>query len=200
MLLSGPDGIAVKSEETTCAGENNPIELEAPRVNTGMPMPEGYDAVIMVEEVTRITEKRYRIHTHVSPFQNTIPSGVDIVKGKLVMDKGHYITHFDVGALLSYGITKVPIKNWKVGLISTGDEIISIYKTPLPGQIVDSNSYMIAAFLKQYGITPVLYPIVPDYPNHIKQELQKSCNECDMVLIFGGSSAGSKDHTVDALE
>jgi putative molybdopterin biosynthesis protein len=200
LLLSGPDGIAVKSEETTGAGEDTGIELEAPRVNTGMPMPKGYDAVIPMEEITLVAEKRYRIHISVSPFQNTIPSGDDIVKGDLVMEKGRTIIPFDIGALLTYGIPDVRVKNWRIGLMATGDEIISPDKIPLPGQIVDSNSPMIATYLKQYGITPVIYPILPDDPASIAREVSKICRECDMVLIFGGSSAGSKDYTVDALE
>jgi putative molybdopterin biosynthesis protein len=199
-LLSGPDGIAVKSEETTGAGVDSGIELYAPRVNTGMPIPEGYDAVIPVEDIIDNSENKFLIHTMVSPYQNTIPCGVDIVKDDLVMEKGHHIIPFDIGALLAYGITDVPVKNWKIGLIATGDEIISPYEIPLPGQIVDSNSYMIAGFLKQYGITPIFYPVIHDDPANISQELQKISKECDMVLIFGGSSAGSKDHTVDALE
>jgi len=198
-LLSGPDGIAVKSEETTGAREDV-IEIEAPRVNTGMPMPEGYDAVIPVEEIIPSKENRYLIHTPVSAFQNTIPYGVDIVKDDMVLNKGHCIIPFDVGALLSYGITEVEVKRWRVGLVATGDEIISPYETPLPGQIVDSNSYMIAANLAQYGITPVLYPVIKDNPGDISDALHKISSECDMVLIFGGSSAGSKDHTVDAME
>lgn len=200
LLLGGPDGIAVKSAETAGAGEENVIELEASRVNTGMPMPEGSDAVIPVEEVTKVAENRYRIHTQVSPYQNTIQKGSDIAEGDLVMDRGHVITPFDIGALLTYGITEVSVKKWKVGLIATGDEIISPYTTPRPGQIVNSNSYMFAAFLKQSGITPVLYPIIPDDCAAIAAGVQKAGSECDMVLVFGGSSAGSKDFTVDALE
>ncbi len=200
LLLSGPDGIAVKSEETIGAGEDNTIELDAPRVNTGMPMPEGFDAVIQIEEVIEVAKNRYQIHTPVSPFQNTVPCGVDIVKGEVILDKGHYIIPFDIGALLTYGVREVVVKNWNIGLIATGDEVVPPNKTPLPGQIVDSNSSMIGADLKHYGITPVFSPIVPDDPESMAQELHNISRTCDMVLIFGGSSAGSKDFTVDALE
>ncbi|HWQ66477.1 MAG TPA: molybdopterin-binding protein [Methanospirillum sp.] len=200
VVLSGPDGIAVKSGETIGAGPDNRIELNAPRVNTGMPMPEGFDAVIQVEEVIEVSENRYRIHTPVSPFQNTIPCGVDMVKGDVVLDKGHHIIPFDIGALLTYGVRDVMVKDWRIGLIATGDEVVPPNKIPLPGQIIDSNSSMIGAYLKQYGITPVFFPIVPDDPASMAQELQNISKTCDMVLIFGGSSAGSKDYTVDALE
>ncbi len=198
--LAGPDGIAVRSNETMTAGPNNPVEVEATRVNTGMPLPEGYDAVIAVEEITPVTDKKYQVFAPVSPYQNTIPEGVDITIGDLLFDKGHIISPFDVGAMLSYGILDVPVKNLKVGIVATGDEVISLYSVPLPGQIVDSNSYLIAAFLKQYHIAPVLYPALHDDPDRISQVINTIMQECDMALIFGGSSAGSKDYTVDAVE
>jgi putative molybdopterin biosynthesis protein len=73
LLLAGPDGIAVKSKETTGAGEDNRIELEAPRVNTGIPMPEGFDAVIPVEEVIQVAEKRYQIRIRSRHFRTLSP-------------------------------------------------------------------------------------------------------------------------------
>jgi len=199
-ILAGPDGIAVRSEETTGAGANNPVEIEAPRVNTGMPLPEGYDAVIPVEEITQVSNSRYLISGSVTPYQNTIAEGVDVSEGDLLFDTGHMIRPFDIGAMLSYGILEVTVRAWKVGIVATGDEIISPYSVPQPGQIVDSNSYMIAAFLKQYHITPVLYPALHDEPAGISQVIDTILQECDIALIFGGSSAGSKDYTIDAME
>ena len=199
-LLAGPDGIAVKSAETVHVSVDNQIELQAPKVNTGIPVPDGYDAVIPIEEITVISEDRYLIYNSVAPFENTIQPGIDIVQDDLVLDTYHFITPFDISALLSYGITEISVKNWKIGLVATGDEVISPYEDPAPGQIVDTNSYMISAFLKKYGITPIIYPIIKDEPENIADKLKKMSNECDMVLIFGGSSAGSKDYTVDALE
>jgi putative molybdopterin biosynthesis protein len=200
LLLGGPDGIAVKSEMTIGASETNLIELEAPRVNTGTPMPDGYDAVIPIEEVTEISNGKYQIHTPMAAFQNTVPKGVDIGKGDIVMDTGHYVIPYDIGALLTYGIREVHVKNWKIGLIASGDEIVPPNKNPLPGQIIDSNSYMISAYLKQFGITPVIAPIVSDEPEGMAQEIQQLCKDCDMILLFGGSSAGSKDYAVEALK
>ncbi|MFA5332470.1 MAG: molybdopterin molybdotransferase MoeA [Methanoregula sp.] len=200
VLLGGPDGIAVKSSETTSAANDHEIELEAFRVNTGMPMPEGCDAVIAIEDVTPLGKNRYRIHTPVSQYENTIPAGSDIKKDDPVMDTGHVITPLDIGALLTFGITEIMVKKWTVGLIATGDEIIPPYTTPVPGQIVDSNSYVFSAYLKQSGIIPVIYPIVRDNRDAIAEAVQNALGECDMVLVFGGSSAGSKDFTVDALE
>lgn len=200
LVLSGPDGIAVRSEETSTAGPDTPVEIEAPRVNTGMPLPEGYDAVIPVEEITAVNEGKYKIYSPALPHENTIAKGVDITEGDLLFSSGHVIRPFDVGAMLSYGILEVCVFTWKIGIVATGDEIISPYTEPKPGQIVDSNSYMIAASLKRFTITPILYPPLIDDPAVISDKIGTMIAECDMLLIFGGSSAGSKDHTVDALE
>jgi len=200
VFLSMPDGIAVKSNETMNAGPDNPIEIDAVRVNTGMPMPEGFDAVIRIEDVTEIGNERYRIQTPVTAFQNTVSVGDDIKKDALVMETGHLMNPFDVGALLSYGIHNVKVQKVNVGLIATGDEVIPLQKKPLPGQIVDTNSHMIASYLREVGVTPVFGQVVPDDLVSISEELETMTNSCDMVLVFGGSSAGSKDFTVDAIE
>lgn len=200
LLLCGPDGIALKSELTKGANDTNPIELEAPRVNTGTPMPDGFDSVIAIEEVTETSKGKFQIRSETVPFQNTVPKGVDIGKGDLVMDAGHYLIPYDIGALLTYGIKEVTVKNWRIGLIASGDEIVPPNKNPLPGQIIDSNSYMISAYLKQFGVTPVLTHIVSDNPDGIAQEIQQLSADCDMILLFGGSSAGTKDCAVDALK
>jgi len=200
LLLAGPDGIAVVSTKTSGATEDTPVELDVPRVNTGMPVPEGFDAVIPIEEVTSVAEGRYQIKNTATPLQNTIPKGSDIKEGDLVMDAGHILIPLDIGALLTYGIREVSVKNWKIGLMATGDEIVPPNKNPLAGQIIDSNSYVIAAFLRQFGISPVLAPVTPDNPGCIAEELAHLLDTCDMVIIFGGSSAGSKDFTVDALQ
>lgn len=199
LLLGGPDGIAVKSAETAGAEKGAMIEVDAPRVNTGMPVPEGFDAVVPIEETTEVAEHRYRIRAPVPPYQNTIPEGSDVAEGEPVMDAGHVVTPFDIGALLTYGIAGVDVKRWSVGLIATGDEIVSPDTDPRPGQIVNSNSYMMAAALKQAGVTPVIYPIIHDDCAAIAAGVRRAVGECDLVLVFGGSSAGSKDFTVDAL-
>jgi putative molybdopterin biosynthesis protein len=199
-FLSGPDGIAVVSSQTTGATKETPVEVNGPRVNTGLPLPDGFDAVVPMEEVIHISEDRYRIHIQVTPYQNTIPAGSDVEKGDLVMEAGHLFIPYDIGALLTYGIREVSVKSWKIGIIATGDEIVPPDKNPLFGQIVDSNSYVIAAYLKQFGIIPVIAPVIPDDLDAISEELTRLCETCDMVLLFGGSSAGSKDFTADALK
>lgn len=200
VTLAGPDGIAVKSKDTKGVSEENPREIDAVRVNTGLPLPAGYDAVIPVEEVKTGGNGGYIINGSVFPQQNTIPKGADATKGQEIVEAGHLLTPYDVAALAGFGIRNVPVKSWKIGLIATGDEVIPLKKEPLPGQIVDTNTMMISGYLQGYGVLTEVFPIIPDDPEIISSQLNAACENCDMVLLFGGSSAGSKDYTVDAIE
>ncbi|PWR69562.1 molybdopterin molybdotransferase MoeA [Methanospirillum stamsii] len=198
--LAGPDGIAVRSEDTKAASPENPIEVQGIRVNTGLPMPAGYDAVIPVEEVEKVDDERFIIKGSVSSNQNMILAGTDVITGQTIVESGHYFTPYDAAALTSYGIRDISAKSWKVGIIPTGDEIIPSAKEPVPGQIVDTNSMMISGYLNRYGVLSEIYPITPDDPEKMSSKISTACKDCDMVILFGGSSAGSKDYTVDAIE
>ncbi|MDD1723608.1 MAG: molybdopterin molybdotransferase MoeA [Methanospirillum sp.] len=198
--LAGPDGIAVKSRDTKGVSIENPREIEAIRVNTGLPLPAGYDAVIPVEEFHAGENGGYIISSSVSPQQNTVPKGADVIKDQEIVEAGHLLTSYDVAALAGFGIRNVMVKSWKIGLIATGDEVIPLKKEPLPGQIVDTNTMMISGYLNGYGVLTEVFPIIPDDPEIIGSQLNAACESCDMVLLFGGSSAGSKDYTVDGIE
>lgn len=198
--LAGPDGIAVKSNDTQGASPENPLKIDGIKVNTGLPMPVGYDAVIPIEEVKVAENGRYQIINSVLPFQNMVTQGKDVVEGQEIIQSGHYLIPYDIAALSNYGIRNVSVKNWKVGMIATGDEIVPIAKEPIPGQIVDTNTLMISGYLHEYGVETETYPITPDNPDIIASRITGACEECDLVLLFGGSSAGSKDFTVDAIE
>ncbi len=200
VMLTGPDGIAVRSEETKSASPDNPLVVTGMKTNTGLPVPTGYDAVIAIEEIKELNENSFLITAPAAPLENTISPGSDIREGEELLPKGHYLNPFDVAALHHYGIRQVPVKTWKVGLIATGDEIVPISKEPLVGQILDTNSLMIAGYLNQYGVLHEIYPILPDDPELVSSRIIDACETCDMVLVFGGSSAGTKDITVDAME
>ncbi len=200
MSLAGPDGIAVKSIETQGASAEHPIMIQAVKVNTGLPMPEGYDAVIAIEEVEQIGDNQYLIRTPVVANQNTVPFGTDVMKDQIIAYPGHCLTPYDVAACANYGVRNVTVTSWKLGIIPTGDEIIPIGKEPVPGQIIDTNSLMISGYLHSYGVSTEIYPILPDNADTLSSQIKAACEDCDMVLLFGGSSAGSKDYTVDAID
>lgn len=197
--ISAMDGIAVRSRDTLGASEQNPITLEhAVRVNTGNVIPPEFDSVIMIEDVWE-DAKGYQIRRSAVPRQHVRPAGEDIKENKLVLPKGHLIRPFDIGALITYGITTVEVLAVRVGIIPTGSELVPLGTRPKPGQVVESNTVMAQVFLSQMGAECTRYPIVIDEPDLIRNALLAAVRENDVVLISAGSSAGTRDFTEEVI-
>jgi putative molybdopterin biosynthesis protein len=199
VYLSAMDGIAVRSRETLGASEQHPVTLtDASRVNTGNVVPPGYDAVIMIEDVW--TEGDYWvIRKPVAPWQHIRPAGEDIAETEMVIPTLHRIRPNDVGALATYGVTRLPVLTLHVGIIPTGSELVSPGTRPAPGQVVESNTLMAAAWLSSLGARCTRYPVTPDIPDEIRQVISQALQEQDLVIVSAGSSAGTKDYTVDVI-
>lgn len=197
--IAAMDGIAVRSRDTTGAGDNNPVTLEhCVRVNTGNIVPPEYDAVIMIEDVWEVNGS-YQIRRSAVPWQHVRPAGEDIRENKLVLPKGHLIRPFDIGALVTYGITTIEVFAVRVGIIPTGSELVPPGVRPGPGQVVESNTVMAQVYLSQMGATCIRYPIVPDDPDLIRETLRIASGENDLVIISAGSSAGTRDFTESVI-
>lgn len=212
------DGYAVRARETFGARENEPVVLrvvgeilmgeapafslgpgEAARIATGGMLPEGADAVVMVE-YTEENDSLVEIKRPVAPHENVIEAGEDYRKGELLFRAGRKITPGVAGVLAGFGITQVPVRaRPKVGIISTGDEIVPPEETPAPGKIRDINSYSLFTAAKEASSTPKLYGIVPDLEETLYETLEKALSENDVVLISGGSSVGTRDFTLKAI-
>ncbi|HXX55846.1 MAG TPA: molybdopterin-binding protein, partial [Methanoregula sp.] len=181
--VSAMDGIAVRSRDTVGAGDQNPVTLgHFARVNTGNIVPPEYDAVIMIEEVWEMGD-HFQIRRSAAPWQNIRHAGEDIRENKLVLPKGHLIRPFDIGALVTYGITTIVVRAVRVGIIPTGSELVPIGVRPKPGQVVESNTVMAQVYLSQMGAHCTRYPIVPDDPDRIRETLRTATEENDLVLI-----------------
>ena len=197
--IAAMDGIAVRSRDTIGAGDTTPVTLEHyVRVNTGNIVPPEYDAVIMIEDVWEVNEN-FQIRRSVVPWQHVRPAGEDIRENKLVLPKGHLIRPFDIGALVTYGITTIEVFAVRVGIIPTGSELVPPGVRPGPGQVVESNTVMAQVYLSQMGATCTRYPIVPDDPDLIRKTLRTAASENDLVLISAGSSAGTRDFTESVI-
>jgi putative molybdopterin biosynthesis protein len=197
--ISAMDGIAVRSRDTLGAGDRNPVTLEhAVRVNTGNVVPPEFDAVVMIEDVWE-EDGRYQVRRAVVPRQHVRPAGEDIKENKLVLPRGHLIRPFDIGALITYGITEVVVLAVRVGIIPTGSELVPIGTRPKPGQVVESNTVMAQVYLSQMGADCTRYPIVVDEPDLIKETMRRAVEENDLVLISAGSSAGTRDFTESVI-
>lgn len=197
------DGIAVISSKTEGASEASPLILKAGTdyviVDTGDPIKKPYDAVIMAED-TQETEDGMMIRAAAAAWQHVRPVGEDIVEGEMILTRCHRIRPIDIGVLLSGGVTEISVyAQPKVGIIPTGTEIVEPYEDPKEGDIIESNSRMFEAMVRQNGGIPCRYGIVPDDYETIKQAVLRALDENDMVIVNAGSSAGTEDYTVHIL-
>lgn len=201
---SAMDGISVKADSTYHASETTPVKLKKNRdyvvLNTGAPVPDDFDAVIMIEDVVELDEEFVEIRSAATPWQHVRPVGEDIVKGELILPVRHVIRPQDMGALLSGGVTQVSVyRRIQVGLIPTGSEITDITDPLPPGKIIESNSKMFKGLIETYGGRTTAYPVVQDDPELLKKAVLKGIQDNDLLVINAGSSAGTKDFTVDVL-
>jgi molybdopterin molybdotransferase len=217
---SSVDGYAVISSDTFGASETMPLYLEitgeikmgeiplerltrgkAMKIPTGGMLPEGSDAVIMLEHTAQIENNLIEILRPVAPGENVIKKDEDIKFGELILKRGHKLRPQDIGALAGLGITEIKVfKKPEVAIISTGDEIVPPTVKPLPGQVRDINSYNLSSLIIEAGAIPMRLGILRDEYELIKKTLKKACEIADMVLMSGGSSVGTRDYTAKAIE
>ncbi len=198
------DGIAVKAEKTFGASETNPVHLFRGKdfidVDTGDPIPEDFDAVIMIEDIVEVEKDCVEIIKSASPWQHIRPIGEDIVAHEMIVPANHRIRPVDIGALLSGGITKIEVyQKPKVGILPTGTEIIEPGEAIEIGKIIESNSRVFEALVKELGGQPNRYSTVPDDYDELKKNIARVVAENDLVIIGAGSSAGSEDYTVHLI-
>jgi putative molybdopterin biosynthesis protein len=202
--VSAMDGVAVRSMDTFGATESSPLILkvkdQARFINTGEALPEGFDAVIMIEEIHQPDAETIQIMSSVPPWHHVRPIGEDIVVEEQILPSGHIIRPFDMGALLSGGWTSVWVrKRPRVGIIPTGNEVITPGHIPKPGQVIESNSAVLSGLLNQWGADPMVYSIVRDVSSALLSSSGKALAESDLLVIVAGSSAGTRDLTADVI-
>lgn len=199
---SAMDGFAVQSQETSTAGDQNPVTLtNFERVNTGNVIAKGFDAVIKVEEAWFDEQDLHKItiRKSINPGTNIRPPGEDIKKDQLILPSGTKILPFNIGAIAAYGFTSVKVKRILIGIIPTGTELILPGTRPAPGQVVESNTLMAEVYLRQFGADVIRYPPVTDNKVLIRGALEKAVDECDIIIVSAGSSAGTKDFTASVI-
>ena len=199
------DGIAVFAADTIGATRTEPKKLkmdsQAHWVDTGNAMPEGTNAVIMIEDVQMIGEAEAEIRSAVPPWQHVRPLGEDIVATELVLPENHLVRPHDLGAMAAAGLTQVVVRRRpRVGVIPTGSEIVPLGTTPSPGKIFEFNSLMLVEQLKEWGADGRRLPIVPDDKEQLLASVSNALDECDVVIVNAGSSAGSRDFTSTIVE
>lgn len=170
------------------------------KIMTGAMIPEGADCVVMVEDTAILTQNTIR-YTGKNTKENICFKGEDIRKGDVVLKKGTKIMPQHLAILAAVGCTKPTVSiQPKVGIISTGNELVEPMKKPSISQIRNSNSYQLYAQVKSAGGTPTYYGIAKDTEESIELLLKKAMNENDVILISGGVSMGEYDFVPDILK
>ncbi|MBI4510107.1 MAG: molybdopterin biosynthesis protein [Deltaproteobacteria bacterium] len=194
------DGFAVRAEGTVGASEIAPVRLclgkDAVPVDTGDPIPRGHDAVIKIEDVHEPEPGILEIVSSVAPWQNVRLTGEDVVTGELVVPQGKLLTAFDVGALLAAGLTRTWVRRRpRVALIPTGDELVEPGAPVSPGHIIEFNTHVLSALVREWGGEPTRIPPVRDDPSALEAAVRDVLKACDIVVMNAGASAGRDDHT-----
>ncbi len=202
---SAMDGVAVRSADTVGASETSPLTLTLPEqaawVDTGDPVPDEFDAVIMVEVVRRLDDSAIEIRSPVPPYNHVRPLGEDIVESELLLSQNHRLRPADLGACAAAGVTTISVRpKPTVAIIPTGTELVDISDNPKPGDIVEFNSIVLASMLEEWGADPTRLPPVPDDPDLLQNAISEAIRKFDIVLVNAGSSAGTEDYTAGCVE
>jgi len=212
------DGYAVRARDTHGAGDSMPAYLnligevpmgDAPAfeiglgqcalIHTGGMLPGGADAVVMLE-YAQITHTEIEIFRAVADGENLIRVGEDVAQGQKIQSGGSLLRPAEIGGLMALGIVKIKVvRKVQVGLISTGDEVIDPSQLPRPGQVRDVNSYTLSALVEKSGGMAKRYGIISDQFDTLQVAAARALSECDVVIITAGSSASTRDLTVDVI-
>jgi len=215
------DGYAIRAEDSFGATDSLPSYLkiigeikmgdrpnfkinpgEAVKISTGGMLPEGANAVMMVEYTEQIDDTTIEARRSISPWENVVRENEDLKIGEIILRKGHRLHPQDIGVLAGIGKINIKIyKKPKIAIISTGNEIIPAEGKPRIGQIRDINSYTLGACIKEAGGIPVYRGIIKDEVILLEQEIKKTIKEdkVEAVIISGGSSVGVRDVTLEVL-
>jgi molybdopterin molybdotransferase len=213
------DGYAVQAASTFGASEGSPALFDlvgavamgesaavaiapgqAARIATGGALPPGADSVAMLEHADLLDESTIEVFRSVAPGQHVIAADEDYATGAVVAAAGRRLRPQDTGVLAAIGTTRVDVhRRPKVAIISTGDEIVPVDAVPGPGQIRDVNSFTLAGLVADAGATPVALGIVRDDFEALRAASARAMEQCDMVLVSGGSSVGVRDFTVEVI-
>jgi molybdopterin molybdotransferase len=213
------DGYALRAADSYGASESLPAYLrlagevpmgrpaglrvgrgELAKVHTGGMIPEGADAVVMIENTQLVDETTVEVVRPVAVGENTIPIAEDVHRGALVLPGGHWLRPQDLGALAGVGITRVEVvARPLVGILATGDEVVAPGVDPEPGQVRDVNSSTVSALVLRSGGIPCCYGIIPDRFEALAEAAGRALAESDALIISAGSSVSTRDMTAEVV-
>jgi molybdopterin molybdotransferase len=182
------------------SADRGPKLGEAVRIATGGMLPNGADAVVMIEHTQDVDGETIEVLRPVAPGENVVQIGEDVRLGTVLLEAGQILRPEDIGGLLALGVTSVNVSaRLRVGIISGGDEVVPPSQEPGPAQIRDINSYTISALVERAGHTPVRLGIVPDVYEALHAATLRAHMDCDVVVLSAGSSVSTRDMTADVI-
>ncbi|SDM51848.1 molybdopterin molybdotransferase [Halogranum gelatinilyticum] len=201
------DGWAVRAEDTFGASDRSPKILregdervvagEAVRVHTGSELPDGADAVVMVEQ-TEAVGSEVEVFDGVAEGENVGPVGEDVAEGTSLYEPGHRLRPSDLGLLKSVGLSEVEVYDHPtVGVIPTGEELVQA--DPQPGEVIETNGLTVSHMVSRWGGVPTYRDVVTDDPEAIRAAIQRDLTK-DVVVLTGGSSVGERDYTPEVVD
>lgn len=203
---SAMDGIFIFSEKIKDATELTPVylnETDFKYVNTGNPLDFKFgDCVIMIEELIDLGNGQFKLIKNAKSWQHIRPIGEDIVAGDMLVKSNHKISPQDLSSIITAGIKEIEVyQKPLVGIIPTGDEVIDIFKEEFKeNSVIDCNSYVFSALIKEWGGIPKIEDKLNDSYNEMKSKISKLSKIYDILIINAGSSAGSKDYTKEVIK
>ncbi len=202
---SAMDGIAVRYEDTGFATPNKPVKLKIEEdfvfVNTGYPIPEKFNAVIMIENIRKISEKEVEIFAPIPFYGNMRSIGEDISEGEMIIPSYTKILPETMALLFAAGVNKIKVlKKTKVLIIPTGDEIVERDNPLTDNKIYETNTLFIKSYLEEWGFEVDVSPIIKDIVNDIEKEVDDNIEKYDAIFFSAGTSSGSKDFIPSLIE
>lgn len=214
------DGYAVIAADTQGVTESIPVFLDvieevemgkapvckvtsgqAVYVPTGGMLPEGADAMVMVEYCESFDARSIAVYDAVSPGRNVIAAGEDLREGQVVLEKGRLLRPQEIGVLSAAGVDAPKVfKPWDITIISTGDELVDVTASIAKGQTRDINTYSLSAMAQKHGFRVLETKVLRDDAALLESAVKAAMEKSDMVVVSGGSSQGEKDHTADVMD
>lgn len=219
-LRATMDGFAVQAKDTFGASDAQPALLrlvgevrmgeaahgaiessQAVRVATGAMLPEGADAVVMIEHAELLDAETLEVYKSVAPWENVVRPGEDVAAGQEVLPAGWTLRPQDLGLLGALGITKLWVhRKPTIAVFSTGDEVVPIDRQPGPGQVRDVNGVSVCAWVTLEGGTALPMGIIPDRPEQLSKGFAEALRAADALIVSGGSSVGIRDFLMEVLQ
>ncbi len=213
------DGYAVLARDTFGCSESLPAYLtvageipmgstpafkvdsgQAGLIYTGGMLPEGANAVVMLEHTQIARQGEIEVLRPVAVGENVLMAGEDVAAGQEVIPAGRVLRAAEIGGLMALGIVRVMVaRRPLVGILSSGDEVVDPQQAPRPGQVRDINSFTLSALVEKHGGIPRRYGILPDRRDALRESLARALDDCDLVVVTAGSSASTRDLTADVI-